>query len=95
MPCTTFNRDGADPGAELKAQWESFPPIHKIRAELDARPMLLITGDRDELFPPSHYESLAAELAELTWKRIADGDHLFSLHRKQLVKIAVDWLLEN
>ncbi len=49
-------------GAELKAQWESLPPIHKIKADLDSRPTLLITGDRDELFPPSHYESLAVEV---------------------------------
>lgn len=82
-------------GAELKAQWKSLPPIHEIQADLDPRPMLLITGDRDELFPPPHYESLATELAELTWVRIANGDHLFSMHRKQLVKIAVDWLIEN
>ena len=81
-------------GADLKAQWESLAPILGMKADLDARPILLITGDRDELFPASHYESLAAELAELTWKRIADGDHLFSLYRKQLVKMAVDWLLE-
>ena len=81
-------------GADLKAQWESLAPILGMKADLDARPILLITGDRDELFPASHYESLAAELAELTWKRIADGDHLFSLYRKQLVKLAVDWLLE-
>ena len=82
------------PGAELKAQWDALPSIHTMQADLSHQPILLITADKDELFPPSHYETLASDLGELTWKRIADADHLFSSFRTKLVKLTVDWLLE-
>jgi pimeloyl-ACP methyl ester carboxylesterase len=79
----------------LQAQWEALPSIEIMAADLTGRPMLLITGDQDELFPPAHYQSLAAELMDTQWVRIAEGDHAFSSVRKQLVGIAVEWLLET
>ncbi len=82
-------------GAELKAQWDALPSIHTLQADLNHRPILLITADSDELFPPSHYESLVIELSELTWERIAHADHVFSTCRTQMVKLTVDWLLET
>ena len=82
-------------GTELKAQWDALPSIHTMQADLNHRSILLITGDSDELFPPSHYESLVNELGELTWERIADADHVFSTARKQLVDITVNWLLDT
>ena len=82
-------------GAELKAQWDDLTPIHTMVADLEGRPLLLITGDRDELFPVVRYEPLAAELDGLVWERIAEADHAFSTCRKQLVKTAVDWLIET
>ena len=66
-----------------------------MEADLNPQASLLITGDGDELFPVSHYESLAAELEKLAWERIAEGDFLFSTCRNQLVRIAVSWLLET
>ncbi len=82
-------------GQELSAQWGALPSIHAMRDDLDSRPLLLITGDLDELFPIGHYQSLAGELDQLTWERIADGDHVFSTCRTQLVKLTVDWLLDE
>jgi dipeptidyl aminopeptidase/acylaminoacyl peptidase len=79
-------------GAELKAQWDALPSIHTMQADLNLRPILLITADSDELFPPSHYESLVNELGELIWERIADADHVFSSARRQLVDMTVNWL---
>jgi hypothetical protein len=81
-------------GAELKAQWDALPSTHTMQADLNHRPILLITADNDELFPPSYYESLVSELGELTWERIEDADHVFSTRRTQMVKLTVDWLLE-
>ena len=82
-------------GEELKAQWEALPSVRSMQADLHDRPILLITGDKDELFPPSHYESFVSDLGELNWERIAEGDHVFSTARKQIVKLTFDWLLET
>ena len=79
-------------GENLKEQWDALPSIHTIKKNLDDRPILLITADKDELFPPSHYESFVNDLGELKWKRIADADHVFSTARRQLVEMTVNWL---
>ena len=81
-------------GEELKAQWDALHSIRTMQADLNDRPILLITADKDELFPPSHYETLASDLGELIWERIPDADHVFSTRRTQMVKLTVDWLLE-
>lgn len=81
-------------GPELRAQWSALPSILIMTSQLDTRRLLLITGDRDELFPASHYEPIAAELASLRWERVPEADHAFSSSRKQLVKLSVEWLLE-
>jgi len=80
---------------ELTAQWDALPAILTKKDDLDARSMLLITADRDEIFPVVHYEPLVAEIDGLSWVRIADADHVFSTSRKHLVRTIVDWLLET
>ena len=83
-------------GKELKEQWDTIRPIQSMKADLDLRgPKLLITGDLDQLFPPTHFESLVSTLDNLTWIRVAQGDHVFSTCRSEVVKINVDWLLET
>jgi acetyl esterase/lipase len=79
-------------GEDLKAQWDALPAIQTMNAALSARVMLLITADLDELFPPSHYESLAAAVESIDWKRISTADHVFSAARKKLVAMTVNWL---
>lgn len=77
---------------ELKAQWLALPAIQTMAAALSSRAMLLITADEDELFPPSHYEALAADVESMDWRRISGADHVFSTARKQLVDMTVGWL---
>lgn len=82
-------------GEELKEQWDALPAIQTMSAALSSRSILLITAGKDELFPVSHYESLAGELERLTWVRIAEADHVFSTCRMRLVTTAVDWLQKS
>ena len=57
--------------------------------------MLLITADQDELFPPSHYQTLTSKVESINWTRIPDADHVFSTARKQPVHMTVGWLLDT
>ena len=79
-------------GEELKAQWNSLPAIQTMSDELSAQAVLLITADEDDLFPPSHYEALAAAVESIVWKRIPGADHVFSATREQLVDTTLSWL---
>src|SRR6185295_228753 len=65
-------------GAELLAQWSRLVPLADHLDGLHERPLLLVTGDRDELFPPAHYAAFAAALPNLLWRRHSEGDHAFS-----------------
>ena len=78
--------------SELQSQWAALPPIPSMQPQLTGRPVLLVTGEQDTLFPPSHQQLLVKVLTGLKWMRLADGDHSFSRCRRQLVKIVVDWL---
>lgn len=77
---------------ELKAQWNSLPAIQTMSDGLSAKAVLLITADDDDLFPPSHYEALAAAVESIVWKRIPGADHVFSTARKRLVDTTLSWL---
>ena len=79
-------------GEELKAQWNSLPAIQTMSDGLSAKAVLLITADDDDLFPPSHYEALAAAVESIAWKRIPGADHVFSTARKRLVDTTLSWL---
>lgn len=79
-------------GPELQAQWAALPPIRAAAAGLRNRPVLLVTGARDEIFPPGHYPPLLAAVPTLEWHEFPDADHGFSLHRRQLVDLVVKWL---
>ncbi|MBL8045722.1 MAG: alpha/beta fold hydrolase [Anaerolineales bacterium] len=82
-------------GAEVEAQWYALPPIPTFSAQLASRPILLVTGDEDALFPPAHSASLRAALPHLQWHRFAEGDHSFSVCRPALVQTVVNWLAHN
>lgn len=79
-------------GAELKAQWEALTPVQSMTGRLAGREVLLVTGDQDELFPPAHYQTLVESMPDITWQRLANGDHAFSLCRRELVEIVVGWM---
>jgi len=79
-------------GEELQAQWDALPAIHTMSDRLSLRAILLITADEDELFPPSHYEALTADVKSIIWKQIPGADHVFSTARKQLVETTINWL---
>jgi hypothetical protein len=80
-------------GAELLALWPRLEPLSGQLAALAGRPLLLVTGDRDELFPPSHYTAFAAALPGAEWLRHPEGDHAFSACRPWLVEAVTDWLV--
>lgn len=82
-------------GAEVEAQWNALPPIPTFSAQLAGRPILLVTGDADELFPPEHSANLRAALPHIHWHRLAEGDHSFSTCRPALVQAVVNWLRQN
>lgn len=79
-------------GEELKAQWDSLPSILGMRDLLQNKPVLLVTGDRDELFPPSYYTQLTNAFKWIQWKRFPNADHSFSACRKPLVQTVTRWL---
>ncbi len=79
---------------ELQRQWATLPPIGSLVNQLRGRRILLITGERDELFAPAHFVSLVSWLPEIKRRHFAEGDHSFSLCRPQLVQTVVNWLAE-
>ena len=80
-------------GAELLAQWQGLEALGGHLGALAARPLLLVTGDGDELFPPAHYTAFTAALPGAAWVRHPDGDHAFSGCRTWLVEVVTDWLV--
>lgn len=80
-------------GQELLDQWRRLEPLTGSFAALSSRPLLLATGDRDELFPPAHYEDFVAALPQVEWARHPEGDHAFSACRPWLVQTVTDWLV--
>ena len=79
-------------GEELLAQWRHLADLGGHLGALATRPLLLVTADRDELFPPSHYTAFAAALPGIDWLRHPEGDHAFSACRPWLVAAVTDWL---
>jgi alpha/beta superfamily hydrolase len=80
---------------QLQAQWAGLTPIRSLVPQLTDRPILLVTAERDELFPPEHYHSLLAALPGLTHRQIAGADHSFSGQRTELVRLVVGWLFDR
>ena len=78
---------------ELQRQWEAMAPLSDLLPQLTSRPLLLVTGDRDDLFPPSHYAAFTATLPHVRWSRAEDGNHAFSTCRSWMVQSVTDWLV--
>jgi dipeptidyl aminopeptidase/acylaminoacyl peptidase len=84
-------------GAEVAAQWRALPNAQTFIAALSQRPVLLVTAEADEIFPPGHYTAFAAALGSaapgFTWHTVPEADHSFSRQRAALVSLVVRWLL--
>lgn len=80
-------------GQDLREQWQALPPLEDSLRAFAPRPLLLVTADKDSIFPPSHYSDSAALFTNIKWIRNEDGDHGFSSSRPWLVRIVTDWLV--
>lgn len=78
--------------SQLQTQWRQLPSVSDLIPQLTHRNLLLITGDRDEIFPPAHYATFLKSLATLTHVRHADADHQFSACRPWLRKTVLEWI---
>lgn len=80
--------------AEVQTQWAALPPLPPVAAQLAGRPVLLLTGDADELFPPEHIQPLAEALPRETaeWRRLPMARHTFGEHRTLMIHMITDWL---
>jgi dienelactone hydrolase len=79
--------------SDLLDQWKGVLSLPGRLRPLTSTPVLLVTADKDELFPPPHYAALATELPQLRWDRSIDGDHAFSTCRPWLVRTVTEWLV--
>ncbi len=83
------------PSAEaLVTEWQLMTPLASVADRLADMPILLVTADRDELFPPAHYAALP-KLPRLTHVRFPHADHIFSDVRPGLRHLVGSWLLEQ
>jgi ribosomal protein S18 acetylase RimI-like enzyme len=78
--------------AEVQAQYLALTPLPQVAGKLAGRPTLLLTGDADELFPPSHIQPLADAMPFAEWRRIPGASHTFDDHRPVMVRTVIDWL---
>jgi uncharacterized protein len=82
-------------GQDLREQWVGLPSLAGCVPSLASRSILVVTGDKDELFPPSHYTEFLAALPVARWARAEEGDHALSTCRPWLVRTVTEWLLET
>jgi len=78
----------------LTAEWAGLTPLGEIVASLSGVPFLLVTADRDELFPPSHFDPLLG-LPRLVRVRFPQADHVFSDVRPGLRHVVARWLADE
>lgn len=78
--------------AEVQAQWAALTPLPRVAPNLAGRPTMLLTGDADALFGVDHQRPLAAAMPFAEWRRISGADHVFTEHRRILVRTVMDWL---
>lgn len=80
-------------GQELQAQWRAMNSLLEPMRVFAPRPQLVVTAEKDEIFPPAHYPDSMAAIPSLTWMRRDDSDHGFSSSRTWLVQGVTDWLV--
>jgi pimeloyl-ACP methyl ester carboxylesterase len=82
-------------GEELKLQYEALPSIETVAEQLRNRPVLMLTGRKDDIFPAHHYPPLIEAVPTVEWYEFPDGDHALSLCRQETVRRTLDWLEEH
>ncbi len=86
---------GGVTGEELKTQYDALPPVESNAQQLLNRPVLLLTGGQDDVFPPDHYLPLMRVVPTVVWHELANGDHALSLCRQEAVRLTVSWLVSR
>lgn len=81
--------------ARLRDEWISLPAALSFAEGLRRVPLLLVTADHDELFPPAHYRDLPANLPQMSWVRFPRARHLFGGVRPGLRHTITDWLSQR
>jgi dipeptidyl aminopeptidase/acylaminoacyl peptidase len=82
-------------GETLQSQWEALPPVESVAEQLLNRPILILTGGQDDIFPPKHYSPLMQAVPTIEWHEFPDGDHALSLCRPEAVRRTVNWLVTH
>jgi alpha/beta superfamily hydrolase len=76
----------------LTQEWAALPPATEFADSLRSTPVLLVTADADELFPPAHYLDLTAAVPGLDWVRFPRAGHSFAGVRPGLRHVVADYL---
>lgn len=76
----------------LHEEWAALSPLTTFAEPLRKIDALLVTGDRDPLFPPEHFEPLVMALPRLERVRFPQADHVFSSVRPGLRHAISRWL---
>jgi pimeloyl-ACP methyl ester carboxylesterase len=82
-------------GRELKSQYAALPPVEAEAERLRDRPVLILTGRKDEVFSPDHYAPLKEAVPTIEWHEYEDGDHFLSLCRREAADLTVSWLVSH
>jgi len=80
-------------GNDLLAQWNAMVSLSGAIRAFAPRPLLFVTADNDEIFPPSHYTDSIVPTPNLQWIRRDESDHGFSACRPWLVQTVADWVV--
>lgn len=79
----------------LRTEWAALTPVTDFADALQNLPILLVTGDRDSLFPPVDFELLGSILPRMRRIRFPQADHVFSDVRPGLRHVIGRWLAET
>jgi pimeloyl-ACP methyl ester carboxylesterase len=77
---------------EVMRQWAALTPLPQVAPRLSGRAVLLVSAGQDDFFPPEHLRLLAEAQPEIEWKTVEGADHTFTLHRRALAALVIDWL---
>lgn len=79
-------------GRELQSQWNALPSVETYAEQLRTVPILLLTGKKDDIFPPEHYLQCMKTIPFITWQEYENGDHAFSECRDEIVEKTITWV---
>ena len=80
-------------GEELQSQWDGLPPVEAKARRLRNRRVLIMTGGKDDIFPPRHFQPLMKAVPTIEWQEFPHGDHSLSRCRQEAVQHIRDWLV--